>query len=144
MIVSEIFYEGVNRYFEQIRDGVDREPDAGKKLRTFIDRTIEILSENREFFRIYIEFLSKESDRPEVKKMMTTFYDRYMETVQEIMREGIGAGVFKDFDTEKYARALYFLTIGALFTRYTMKVEFDLTAQNHFQIDSILESVRTA
>ncbi len=142
MIVNEIFYLGVNKYFEQIMEGIGQEKDPEKRLRIFIDHAIEVLKDNREFFKVYIEFLSKESDRPEVQKMMTTFYDRFMETLQGIMQEGVSAGIFVQFDTEKLARAIYCLTVGSLFTRYTMKVEFDLTVQNHFQIDSILSSIK--
>lgn len=142
MIVNEIFYLGVNKYFEQIMEGIGKEADPEKRLRIFIDRAIEVLQTNRDFFKVYIEFLSKESDRPDVRKMLTTFYDKFMDTLQTIMKEGIAAGSFVQFDTEKLARAIYCLTVGSLFARYTMKVEFDLTEQNHFQIDSILSSIK--
>ena len=142
MIVNEIFYVGANKFFDQIAASLDRVQDPEKRARIFIDEAIRILAENREFFRIYVEFPAKESESPEVKKMMNTFYTRFTETLMQIFREGIQAGVFMDFDYTQMARAVYFLMIGALFARFTMKVDFDLDVQNKFQIDSILASIK--
>ena len=74
--------------------------------------------------------------------MITSFYDKYITTLAGIIRQGIQEGVFRPVDAEKLARAIYFLSIGVIFTRFVMKVEFDLADQNHFQINSIVDSIK--
>ncbi len=75
--------------------------------------------------------------------MKTIFYDQFMEHLKKLLQQGIRAGVFVGFDTEKLARAIYFLSIGVIFTRYAMKIDFDLKEQNAFQVDRILESIKS-
>jgi hypothetical protein len=142
MIAGEIFYYGVNKYFDQIKGYTDKGANAEERVRIFVDRAIEIIKENRDFFKVYVDFLAKESDRPEVQSMITTFYDKYIETLKGIIDEGVQSGAFRDVESEKLARAIYFLSIGVLFARFAMKVKFDLDDQNHFQLSSILESIR--
>lgn len=142
MIINEIFYEGVNKYFAQIQQGLDEVQRPDERLRVFLARAITTIAENREFFKVYIAYLTREADRPEVQKMVTTFYDRFIEEAGRELQDGITQGVFKNIEVEDMARAFYFLTVGTLFTRYTMKVDFDVERQNDFQISNILESIR--
>jgi hypothetical protein len=142
MIAGEIFYYGVNRFFEQIMQKVDSVTNPEERLRMFVDKAIEIISDNRDFFKVYVEFMSKDADNPEIKKMVTTFYDKYISTLKAIIDGGVRSGVFRSVESEKLARAIYFLSIGVVFARYAMKLDFDLDEQNHFQISSILESIK--
>ena len=141
MITTEIFHYGVNKYFSQIQAGTDGGKNAEQRLRIFVDRAITIIGEHSDFFKIYIEFLAKEAERVEAKEMITIFYDKYISTLAAIINQGIADGSFRQVEAEKLARAIYFLSIGVIFTRFIMKVEFDLNDQNHFQINSILESI---
>ena len=142
MIAGEIFYYGVNRFFEQIMQQVDAMKNPEERLRLFVDKAIAIISENRDFFKVYVEFMSKDADNPEIKKMVTTFYDKYIATLKEIIDGRVRSGIFRSIESEKLARAIYFLSIGVVFARYAMKLDFDLDDQNHFQISSILESIK--
>lgn len=143
MIAGEIFYYGVNRFFEQIMQKVDLSKKPKERLRIFVDAAIETIAENRDFFKVYVEFMIKDADSPSIKKMATTFYDRYISTLKEIIDTGSREGVFKKVDSEKLARAIYFLSIGVVFARYAMKLDFDMQDQNHFQVTSILESIKS-
>jgi len=142
MIAGEIFYYGVNRFFEQIMRKVDAVKIPEERLRMFVDKAIEIISENRDFFRVYVEFMAKDADNPEIKKMVTTFYDKYIGTLKGIIDGGVRSGIFRNVESEKLARAIYFLSIGVVFARYAMKIDFDLDDQSHFQVNSILESIK--
>lgn len=142
MIANEIFYYGVTRYFDQISSHLSEGKSAEDRVRIFVESAIKIISENREFFKIYVDYMIKEAESPDVKKMVTTFYDRYTGTLMELINEGIAAGAFRKVESDKLARAIYFLTIGVLFTRFTMKVEFDVESQSRFQVASILDSIR--
>jgi hypothetical protein len=142
MIVAEIFYFGISKFFDNIKEGLAQEKNVEDRLRLFVDRAIETIHENGDFFKTYVIFLTKEAENPRVQEMVTTFYDKYIETLSGIIKEGITAKVFKPVEAEKLARAIYFLSIGVLFARFVMKVNFDVNDQNHFQINSILESIR--
>jgi len=142
MITTEIFHYGINKYFSQIQAGTDVGKNAEERVKIFVDRAIAIIGEHSDFFKIYIEFMAKEAERVEAKEMITTFFDKYIKTLGGIISEGILDGSFRQVEAEKLARAIYFLSIGVIFTRFVMKVEFDLEDQNHFQINSILESIK--
>ena len=142
MITTEIFYYGINKYFNEIQAGIDGGKNAEERLKIFVDRAISIIGEHADFFKIYIEFLAKEAERVESKEMITSFYDKYTGTLAGIIRQGIKEGIFRQVEAEKLARAIYFLSIGVIFTRFVMKVEFDLADQNHFQINSIVDSIK--
>ena len=75
----------------------------------FIESAVNIVYEEREFFRTYVELLSHNASDPEVKKMITTFYNLFMEQLVKLLKDGIRAGIFINFDTEKLARAIYFI-----------------------------------
>ena len=142
MITTEIFHYGSNKYFNEIQAGIDEGKNAEERLKIFVDRAIAIIGEHADFFKIYIEFLAKEAERVESKEMITSFYDKYTGTLAGIIRQGIKEGIFREVEAEKLARAIYFLSIGVIFTRFVMKVEFDLADQNHFQINSIVDSIK--
>ena len=142
MITTEIFYYGINKYFNEIQAGIGGEKNAEERLKIFVDRAIAIIGEHADFFKIYIEFLAKEAERVEAKEMITSFYDKYIGTLAGIIRQGIKEGAFRQVEAEKLARAIYFLSIGVIFTRFVMKVDFDLADQNHFQINSIVDSIK--
>jgi hypothetical protein len=142
MITTEIFHYGTNKYFQEIQSGLDEGKNAEERLKIFVDRAIAIIGEHSDFFKIYIEFLAKEAERVEAKEMITSFYDQYISTLAGIIRQGIKEGVFRHVEAEKLARAIYFLSIGVIFTRFVMKVDFDLADQNHFQINSIVDSIK--
>ena len=142
MITTEIFYYGINKYFNEIQAGLDEGKNAEERLKIFVDRAIAIIGEHGDFFKIYIEFLAKEAERVESKEMITSFYDKYTGTLAGIIRQGIKEGIFRQVEAEKLARAIYFLSIGVIFTRFVMKVDFDLADQNHFQINSIVDSIK--
>ena len=142
MITTEIFHYGSNKYFQEIQAGIDVRQNAEERLKIFVDRAIAIIGEHSEFFKIYIEFLAKEAERIDAKEMITSFYDKYIGTLADLIRQGITEGDFRQVDAGKLARAIYFLSIGVIFTRFVMKVEFDLEDQNHFQINSIVDSIK--
>jgi len=142
MIAGEIFYYGVNKFFEQIMSRVDVSKNPEERLRIFVDAAIATIADNRDFFKVYVEFMTKDADSPAIKKMATTFYDRYISTLRSIIDEGTRAGAFQKVDSEKLARAIYFLSIGVVFARYAMKLDFDMDDQNRFQLTSILESIK--
>ena len=142
MITTEIFHYGANKYFNEIQAGVAAGKNAEERLKIFVDRAIAIMGEQSDFFKIYIEFLAKDADRVESKEMITTFYDKYIGSLADIIRQGIKEGAFRQVEAEKLARAIYFLSIGVIFTRFVMKVDFDLEDQNHFQINSIVDSIK--
>lgn len=142
MITTEIFHYGINKYFSEIQAGMESGDTAERLVGIFVDRAIAIIGEHSDFFKIYIEFLAKESERVEAKEMITTFYDKYISTLAALIQKGIDDGSFRQVDAVKLARAIYFLSIGVIFTRFVMKVDFDLDDQNHFQIKSILESIQ--
>ena len=73
---------------------------------------------------------------------MDIFYKDSIETFTFLMEEGIKTGTFKNIETDKVARTIYFLFIGVFFTSFSVNVDYNLIDQHTFQIDRIINSIK--
>ncbi len=137
----DLFDFRVNKYFDQIRLFLDKKDTPDERLKFFVKRAGQILKENEDFYRFCLEFLAMGVRDPEIRNIMTEFYRDSIETFQQLIQEGIDVGVFKEIDTEKAARTLYFLVMGAYFTYFSTDPDFDIMEQHSFHINNILRSI---
>jgi hypothetical protein len=107
----------------------------------FINKSSQFLKENEDFFRFCLEFLSLGVREPEIRKVMTVFYNDSIKTFRRLINEGIESGKFRDLGSDEVARAIYFLFMGVFFTYFSVNVDFDLIKQHTFHIDNILTAL---
>lgn len=138
----ELFHYRVGKYFDQIKALIREVDDPEKRLRLFIDRSIRIFKENEDFFKFCIEFLAMGVREPGIRRVMTAFYRDSVTTFRQIIEEGIKAGTFIDCDSHKTARAVYLLFMGVLFTNFSVNVDFDITEQNTYQLNTFFDSIK--
>ncbi len=136
-----LFDYRVNKYFDQIKLYLNKKDTPDERLKFFVKRAGQILKENEDFYRFCLEFLAMGVRDPEIRNVMTEFYKDSIETFRHLIQEGIEAGIFKKIDTEKAARTLYFLVMGAYFTYFSTDPDFDIMEQHSFHINNILRSI---
>ena len=138
----ELFNYRVNRYFNYLKTYTADIDNPEERLRMFINKASYIQKENADFFKFCIEFLSMGVRDPEIRTMMTAFYEESVGTFKSYTEEGIRRGIFKPHDAEKTALAIYFLFMGVFFTYFSVNVAYDLIEQHSFQLNNIFNTLK--
>jgi AcrR family transcriptional regulator len=138
----ELFNYRVNRYFNYLKTYTADIDNPEERLRVFINKASYIQKENTDFFKFCIEFLSMGVRDPEIRTMMTAFYQESVGTFKSYVEEGIRMGIFKPHDAEKTALAVYFLFMGVFFTYFSVNVDYDLIEQHSFQLNNIFNTLK--
>ena len=138
----DLFRYRVNKYFYEMKSYLKKEDTPEQRIRTLVKKAGQILKRNEDFYRFCLEFLSKGARDEEIRKIMTDFYKDCVGTFRELVDEGIRKGNFKEIDSEKAARAFYFLVMGVYFTYFSVDPDFDVIEQHSFHIDNILQTMK--
>lgn len=137
----ELFLYKVRQYSEQLRSLLHQEDSPEQRLKILMQEAGQLLEKNEPFYRFCLEFLSMGARDHEIRKVMTDFYKDTIKIFQLIVNEGIDTGKFKPIDSQKVARILYFVVMGAFFTFFSVDPDFDLSDQFSFQAEFMLKSM---
>lgn len=137
-----LFRYRVNKYFNEMKSYMKEEDTPEQRIRTLVREAGQILKRNEGFYRFCLEFLSKGARDAEIRKIMTGFYKDCVITFRDLVEEGIETGNFKEIDSEKAARAIYFLFMGVYFTYFSVDPDFDVAEQHSFHIDNTLQNMK--
>ncbi len=137
-----LFRYRMNKYFDEMKSYLDKDDSPEQRIRTLVKKAGQILKQNEDFYRFCIIFLSQGVRNKEIRTIMTDFYKDSVGTFKSLLEEGIEKGHFKKIDTEKAARAIYFLVMGVYFTYFSVDTDFDIIDQHSFHINNILKSIK--
>jgi AcrR family transcriptional regulator len=138
----ELFDFKVNSYFEQLKMYVQSKKDPAERILALAKRTGDLYTENSDFFKFCLEFLSMGVREPGIRRGMTHFYKNTVKTFIELINEGITTGRLKKMDPEKTARVMYFLIMGTFFTYFSTNIDFDLIDQETFNMEALLRGIQ--
>ena len=138
----DLFRYRVNKYFDEMKSYMKKEDTPEQRIRTLVRQAGQILKQNEDFYKFCLEFLSMGTRDAEIRKIMTVFYKDCIGTFKDLVEEGIETANFKEIDSEKAARAIYFLVMGVYFTYFSIDPDFDVTEQHSFHIDNILKTMK--
>ena len=139
-----LFQYRVNKYFNEMKSFMRKDDSPEERIRTLVRKAGQILKRNEDFYKFCLEFLSKGARDQEIRRIMTEFYKDCVGTFRELVEEGKETGSFKNIDSEKSARAIYFLVMGVYFTFFSVDPDFDISEQQSFHIDNILQLMKNA
>ncbi|MBW1854957.1 MAG: TetR/AcrR family transcriptional regulator [Deltaproteobacteria bacterium] len=137
-----LFRYRVNKYFNEMKSYMKKEDTPEQRIRTLVRKAGQILKRNEDFYKFCLEFLSQGTRDAEIRKIMTAFYKDCIGTFRDLVEEGIEMGNFKETDSKKAARAIYFLVMGVYFTYFSIDPDFDVTEQHSFHVDNILQTMK--
>jgi AcrR family transcriptional regulator len=141
-LFRELFSFRVSKYFEQLDVYMQEGNDPAERIRILAKKSGQILSENDDFFKFCLEFLSMGVREPGIRREMTHFYKDTLKTFAQLIDEGKSTGIFRDLDSEKVARVLYLLFMGVFFTYFSTDIDFDLIDQETFNINTLLKGIQ--
>jgi len=139
---TKLFSYRCNKYLERVSRQVQDIEDSEKRLEKFIKEAGRLSSENKEFMRFFIEFMTMGLRDEDIHKVMTDYYNNSIQNFKGLIQAGIDSQKFNKVDTEKIARRVYFLSAGIFFTYFTVKPDFDLAGEHTMEIDQLLEQIR--
>ncbi len=93
----------VNNIERQIRVNVSRSNTPQEKLQAFINSTFVGIKENRDFYKVYLDFLSQSNHNDGLKKFNVYWYEQCVLVFGQIAKEGIEKGVFRNVAPEAAA-----------------------------------------
>jgi len=138
----ELFSYKVNKYFDQMKSYMNKDDSPEERILTLVKKAGQILKRNEDFYKFCLEFLSMGVRDTEIRKVMTAFYKDSVATFRQLVEEGIDTGKFNKIDSEKAARAFYFLIMGVYFTYFSVDTDFEIIDQQNFHISNMLRSMK--
>jgi AcrR family transcriptional regulator len=138
----KLFEYRCNKYLEHVSNEIQGIEDSEKRLEMFIKEAGRLSSENKEFMRFFIEFMTMGLRDADIRDAMTEYYKNSIKNFKGLIQAGVDSRKFKNTDTEKIARRVYFLSAGIFFTYFTVKADFDLASEHTFEIDQLLKQIR--
>lgn len=138
----ELFHYMNKKYYEQIPSYVAEVADPEERMLMFLKIANQVLTENTDFLKFSHEFMSIGRRKPAIRQVMTSYYGEQVEKVRSIIDSGIRFGQFTPVDSEKMARAIVLITIGAFNTYFTLDATFNLAEQHNFNIMHLLKGLK--
>lgn len=138
----QLFHYMNSKYYAQIKGESQVVTDPEEKLLLYARIASKVLKENVEFLKICQEFLAISAHKPEIRKVMTSFYSIQVAQVKTIIEDGIKLGQFINTDAEKAARAIVLITMGVFNFHFSLDNDFDPAEQHVFNIKHIIKGLK--
>ena len=100
--------EKLNMMYSGVRESVSKETDIVKKIEVMVASQFHFVENNTEFCSLFIrgDHLSLSAEGLDLRKRLKTDYAAQLALKEEVMREGIQAGLIKKMDPRMMAAAL--------------------------------------
>ncbi len=138
----ELFHYRGQRYLDQVRAYVRDIAEPVERLDAFVSRASNIMKDNEDFMRFFLEFMSIGARDPEIRQVMTDYYAMSIDNFSRIIEDGIASGVLHADSPRDVARGVYFLSMGVFFTYFTINPDFALGDQHDMHINNILSALK--
>ena len=102
----------VRRIERHIRNEVEKARTPGEKMAAYVSSMFVGIQENRQYYRVYLDFLSQSIHNASMQNFNNGFYAQCRQLHDEILGEGIVQGVFRPIPFEESARVIRSLVDG--------------------------------
>ncbi|MDP1990313.1 MAG: TetR/AcrR family transcriptional regulator [Syntrophales bacterium] len=136
--------EKLNMMYSAIRESVVKEADIVKKIEVLVSSQFNFVENNADFCSIFTrgDHLSLSEGSVELRKRLRIDYDIHVSFTEEVIREGIRAGLLKKMDPRMMASALTGIANSYASKWLTTMEGTPLTSYVPFVMDIFLEGVR--
>jgi AcrR family transcriptional regulator len=136
--------EKLNRMYSCIRESAALEADTVRKIERLVASQFRFVENNAEFCSIFIrgDHLSLSEGSAALRKQMVADYAVHVSFTEEVLRDGIRAGILKEMDPRMMAAALTGIINSCASKWLAMKEGASLMVNVPFVIDIFLEGVR--
>ena len=136
--------EKLNRMYSGIREAVAVEADTIQKIECLVASQFRFIENNAEFFSIFIrgDHLSLSEGSAALRKRMVADYAVHVSFTEEVLRDGIRAGILKETDPRMMAAVLTGIVNSCASRWLAMMEGASLMSTIPFVVDIFLEGVR--
>ncbi|MCP4200228.1 MAG: TetR/AcrR family transcriptional regulator [Proteobacteria bacterium] len=138
----QLFHHMNVKYYNEIPLDAAETRDPEKRLQRFVKIARQVFSENQDFLKFSQEFRAIGTRKPEIREVMTSYYQEQVNKVQKTIDEGILAGKFDKIDSKKMAHALVLITMGAFDSYFSLDAGFDLADQHSFNVGHMIKGMK--
>lgn len=111
-VLRESLRFSVDRAFERQGTQLKRIDDARKRLLALIEMQLPTGGQVRDEWSIWLQFWAEACLDPELRPVHNAFYERWMDTVQRIVKRGQRQGLFRELDPSVFAQLFTSTTDG--------------------------------
>lgn len=70
-----------------------------KRLRIFMEVVFDVVIKSREYYQVNMDFWTQINQKEEIREIIATHYQKFRETAQKVVEEGMSKGDFKKMDS---------------------------------------------
>jgi len=114
-VLTHLFLWITDRIYENELSAVTAAEGALDKLRAYVNAAFPSVKKNKQFFRVYLEFLARADRNEAFREINTRFYENCWSIGRHIVSEGQRERIFNEsLDIDKAAAAIRSLIDGCL------------------------------
>lgn len=125
----------------QLREILEAEDSATKKIQLFVEMSIEDLEKMKPLMPIFFDFWSLSVRNPNIKQAIKGYYQNFLDLLTPIIEEGIESGEFSPMDPAEAAVALGSLYEGTILFYIYFPEIIDLKTQFRSNLKLTLEGL---
>lgn len=124
-----------------LNNGLRRSEDPVEKLRIYVTQAFELVMNEKNYFYVFIDFLSQVNRSERMRKANVRLIESYREECSRILQEGVEKGVFREIDI-KYVTTIIISLIQGMIIQYVIDNDaFEYSEYTRRVIDQILDMV---
>ncbi|MBN8193326.1 TetR/AcrR family transcriptional regulator [Bacillus sp. NTK074B] len=113
-VFAHLFEWLTTRIYEKEAESVNGEDSALGKLEAYLHQVFISPSENRTFYRVYLDFLAQVKNDDRYKQINQGFYENCWSIGEQIIQQGIKEDVFQVKDIQQAAKSIRAMIDGSL------------------------------
>lgn len=125
------------KIYKNENEAIGKEHNAIDKLHAYVNAAFSSPSDNRKFYRVYLEFLAQANNSEQFRQTNNQFYENCWSIGRQIIKQGQEEGIFADVDIDKSSYAIRALIDGSLI-QWLMRNDDQLHA---FYRDNCFETI---
>ena len=124
-----------------VRDILDRENSAQKKLGIFVETSIKDLDRMKPLMPILFDFWSLSVRKKNINRAIKRYYQKFLDLIEPIIQQGIDQGEFRPIDAHAAAVALGAMFEGTILFLIYFPDTTDIEKQFKFNVNLALEGL---
>lgn len=140
-IIIRILDQFFNWETAHLRELLDREVSAQKKLEIFVETTIKDLHKIKPLMPILFDFWSLSVRKKTVNQAIKRYYQNFLDLIEPIIQQGIDQGELRQINVSETAIALGAIFEGTILLYFYFPDTVDFEKQFRSNLDLILEGL---
>jgi len=127
-----------------LRDLIDAEESAQKKLELIFDASIQDIEKMRPLMPLFLEFWTLSMRRESIKQAIKRYYQSFLELIEPVISLGIQQGEFRSIDPKRTAIAIGSMFEGTILLHVYFPEDIKFIEQFRTNLDLVFKGLLVA